>query len=65
MIIIKNDINKVLISLLGKWIYVDKWWESPNKAFDNRTPNTVYYSGEEGRKRVYAYVMTQVNGDYS
>ena len=30
--------NLMLISMLGSNDLVDKWWISPNKAFDNKCP---------------------------
>jgi hypothetical protein len=30
--------NLMLISMLGSNDLVDKWWRSPNKAFDNKCP---------------------------
>ena len=35
----KNRLNSVLFACLGSDELVDKWWDSPNKAFDMITPN--------------------------
>jgi hypothetical protein len=61
--IIKLDINRYLQSLLGgRTELIDGWWDSPNKAFDGKTPNEVYQTGEEGRKRVFEYVISSSDG---
>jgi len=43
--------------MIGSPQLVDGWWDSPNKAFDLKTPDEVYQTGAEGRKRVYEYVL--------
>jgi len=35
-------INKLLFALLGDMQLVDMWWDSPNRAFDMKTPAEVY-----------------------
>jgi hypothetical protein len=62
--IIKSDINRYLQSMLGRAELVDGWWDSPNKAFNMKTPNEVYQTGEEGRKRVYEYVISCSDGHW-
>jgi hypothetical protein len=54
--IIKSDINKMLLGLLGSEKLLESWWSSSNKGLDNLTPNDVYWSGAEGRQRVFDYV---------
>ena len=41
MEITKTRLNSILMGLLGKKILVDMWWNSPNKAFEGKTPNEV------------------------
>jgi hypothetical protein len=60
--IIKSDINRYLQSMLGRTELVDGWWYSPNKAFDGKTPDEVYQTGADGRKRVYEYVISCSDG---
>jgi hypothetical protein len=55
--IIKSDINHYLQSMIGRSELVDGWWDSPNKAFDGKTPDEVYQTGAEGRLSVYQYVL--------
>lgn len=65
MTIVKVSLNKYLYALLGRQELVDQWWESPNRAFEGRTPNEVYWSGEDGRKQVAKYIIDNVNPGYS
>jgi hypothetical protein len=60
--IVKLTLNKMLFSYMGRHELVDMWWHSPNKAFDGKTPDTVYQSGEEGRKAVSDYVQGCMGG---
>ena len=57
----RTTLNEMLYDLIGRAELVDKWWESSNKAFDGKTPNEVYWSGEEGRRRVADYILTHTN----
>lgn len=61
MTIIKLTLNKALLAMLGRSEVVEQWWESPNKAFEGRTPNEVYMSGEDGRKQVARYIIDHLN----
>ena len=61
-VIIKSDINQLLQPMLGRTELVDAWWHSVNKAFDGKTPNEVYQTGEDGRKHVYEYVLGSSDG---
>ena len=65
MTIVKVSLNKYLYALLGRQELVDQWWESPNRAFEGRTPNEVYWSGEDGRKQVAKYIINNVDPGYS
>ena len=51
--------------MLGRHELVDQWWETTNKAFDGKTPNEVYWSGEDGRKQVAKYIIDNLNFGYS
>ena len=37
----RKEINQLLQPMLGSDELVDKWWVSPNLAFDSRTPKEV------------------------
>ncbi len=65
MTIIKLTLNRALFSMLGRQELVDQWWENPNRAFEGKTPNEVYWSGEDGRKKVAKYIIDNLNPGYS
>ncbi len=56
-IFVRSQLNKILFGLLGSHSLVDAWWYSSNKAFDGKTPNEIYWSGEEGRVKVADYIL--------
>lgn len=47
----KDNLNDVLYAMLGSRHLVDSWWQSPNKAFDNKCPCDVELS------KVEEYIM--------
>lgn len=51
----------MLLALLGSQELVIRWWDSPNKAFDMKTPNELWESGE--KETVKDYLIRQF--DYS
>ena len=61
---LKLWLNTHLLSLLGTQHLVDKWWESKNKAFEEKSPEEVWEM-EGGKEIVANYVMWQSYGDYS
>lgn len=56
----KEKCNNILTELLG--VDSNTWWESPNKAFDLKTPNEIWDSKYWGL--VYSYLLDQLSGDY-
>lgn len=56
-----SRLNRLLLALLGKEDLVDLWWESPNKAFDLKTPKEMLAIHPE---RVIQYIVGQFNGDF-
>ena len=56
-VIVKKQLDKVLLALLGRHELVDLWWNSSNKAFDNSHPLDVYQSNEEDRQKVINYIL--------
>jgi uncharacterized protein (DUF2384 family) len=56
-------INQILLSLLGSQELVQKWWSSPNKAFDNEIPDDLYHS--DMHNVVVKYILAMSAGDYS
>jgi hypothetical protein len=61
MTTVKVTLNRLLFAMIGRAELVDLWWDSPNKAFDGKTPNEVYLSGEEGRQKVINYIHFHAN----
>jgi len=59
---VTDKYNRILHALLGSDELVQKWWESPNKAFDDMTPNEMW---DRDKDRVKNYLLAQLNGDYS
>lgn len=51
----KRKLNVFLFAMLGNDDLVNRWWESPNLAFENKTPNEVY---EENEQQVIDYVLS-------
>lgn len=64
MILVRSQLNRLLYSLLGDRRLVDQWWDSANKAFDNKTPNEIYWSGEQGRQQVADYILQFCGGAF-
>ena len=56
-IYVKSQLNRILFGLLGSMDLVDRWWDSSNHFFDGKTPNEVYYSGEQGKRDVASYIF--------
>lgn len=53
-----EHIDAMLFALLGSHELVKKWWLSPNKYFDMRTPKEVWDCDQGGDKEVFTYVMS-------
>lgn len=46
--------NSLLRAMLGSEDLRERWWTSPNQAFEGKTPNEVW---EMDYERVYRYVL--------
>lgn len=53
--------NQILFALLGNEKLVHDWWCSPNRAFDQATPDTVWLSDP---KPVISYLLNQMQTPY-
>jgi len=53
-----NNIRELLLPLVGEDL-VDSWYTSPNKAFDNKTPEQMFEEGK--RKEVFDYLIAQMD----
>lgn len=52
--------DALVISLVGRE-FADKWWQSPNKAFDLRTPE---YMWTVDYIKVYEYLLRHSYGEW-
>jgi uncharacterized protein (DUF2384 family) len=50
-------LNRHLFALLGSYDLVNRWYESPNRAFNDQQPIDLITTSEETRKQVYKYVF--------
>lgn len=48
-------LNRHLFALLGSYDLVNRWYESPNRAFEDQRPIHILESGD--RQQVYKYVF--------
>ncbi len=55
----KETLNRIVVSLVGDKLSTD-WWNSPNQAFDGRTPESLM--NEEEWTRVRNYLMDHAYG---
>lgn len=52
----KERLDRLLLSLLGDEKTVEKWWNSPNGAFDYQMPIKVF---DNDPNKVINYILTQ------
>ena len=52
-------LNRLLMGLLGSDELVQRWWASPNRAFDYQTPKQVF---DTMPNRVVQYIHDQFSG---
>ena len=50
----------LVITIVGKAM-ASTWWNSPNKAFDEKTPEAQF---AESSDTVYTYLMTSRDGEW-
>ena len=53
--------NRILYALLGSNELVQKWWSSPNRAFDDISPIEMW---DRDKDRVKKYLLAQLSGEY-
>jgi hypothetical protein len=53
--------NQILFGLLGSEKLVHDWWFSPNRAFDQATPDSVWLADP---KLVISYLLNQMQTPY-
>lgn len=52
----KERLDRLLLALVGTEELVDKWWNSPNRAFDHQHPIKVF---DNDPNKVINYILTQ------
>ena len=60
----KQTLNNLLYTILGSNDLVERWWHSPNQAFDNMMPKDVYYQDPQGRQEISDYISAYADGAY-
>jgi hypothetical protein len=55
--------NEILRSLLGSDELIERWWLSPNKAFDMQLPDEMWHT-TSGRNKVYSYLLDQMEAPH-
>ena len=58
----KNDCDNMLMALLGRQEFVDRWWDSPNLHWDLKHPIDIFNSGDDGRQSVVNYLSEHCYG---
>lgn len=53
----KEELNGILLSILGSQHYVDVWWDSDNYNWGMRTPQEVWDSGPAGKIEVINFIL--------
>ena len=49
---------------MGSDQLVQQWWDSPNLAFEGKTPRETYFLSLEDYRKVVNYILTHANGEY-
>lgn len=57
----KQKCDVMLQALLGNKEVIVKWWNTPNKAFNDETPIEVF---ERDEQLVFKYLASQCSGSY-
>ena len=63
MISIDEKANRILKALLGTDELVQRWWSSPNRAFDMQLPDDLWHTNS-GRIKVYNYLLDQMESPH-
>ena len=57
----RQTLDQHLWALLGSWEAVSGWWQSPNRHWQGRTPESVWETDPEA---VTGYILRHCYGDY-
>jgi hypothetical protein len=55
--LLKARSDALLVAMLGQEM-APQWWTTPNRAFEQQTPNT------QSIERVYGYLMSRAEGEW-
>jgi len=55
----QQTLNEILLSVLGSEELVQRWWATPNKAFDMEIPDDLLHSKD--RDKVVRYILNQID----
>ena len=55
---LRQEVNAILLALLGSEELVQRWWVGDNVAFNLQPPQKIWDSGYEGEQEVADYVFT-------
>ena len=61
---VMKQLQGILLACLGSEQLVEKWWESPNRAFQQKTPREMWEGDDKERNTVKDYILSQASGDY-
>jgi len=56
----KDSMNSVLLVLLGSRSLVQQWWKTPNKAFDGKTPISLWKGTTKDQNEVKLYLIQAI-----
>ena len=56
------NLDNILLRLLGSRELVERWWATPNKAFDGDIPDDIFHSDRRGE--VVKYILQHASGDF-
>jgi uncharacterized protein (DUF2384 family) len=57
------NLDSILLAMLGSRELVERWWSTPNKAFDDEIPDDVFHSAE--RNQVIKYILGHAGSGFS
>lgn len=59
----KEQLDEHIAALVGKNL-VENWWKSPNKHWNEFTPQEIYEGDIEGKQQVEEYILKHCYGGW-
>ena len=56
------NLDEILLQLLGSRELVERWWATPNKAFDWDIPDDIFHSDRHGEVVKYILQFAESSG---